>query len=102
MTQVSHIQHHTQSRLDARHVIGSKLTHLIAHLTMEHIHLTDKMCQLARIDLHRTGGGTESIGGAGLVTIVFILFAQGGCTLGISTRSLQLAYLTLYGYAHTT
>ena len=53
MSEVCHIKHNTQARLDARHVIGSKLTNLIADSIIVHIHLTDDMRQLTRIDFHR-------------------------------------------------
>ena len=54
MSEVCHIKHDAQTRLDTCHVISSELTNLIADSIIVHIHLTDNVRQLARIDLHRT------------------------------------------------
>ena len=70
---MSHIQHDTQARLDAGHVVGSELTYLIAHLVVVHVHLTDQVGQFTRVDLHRTRGGTKTIGSTCLITIILVL-----------------------------
>ena len=106
-----HVEHHTQTALDTRHVVGGEFSHLIAHTVVVHVHLTDEVRQLARIDLHRTRCRAQSVGGTGLVTIVFILFLQTGGALGsgCSCRGaagrtgggLQLADFALHGDTHS-
>ena len=54
MCKMSHIEHNSQARLYSSHVIGGKLSHLIAQFRLIHIHLADDMRQLTCIDLHRT------------------------------------------------
>ena len=53
MTEIGHIEHHTEAFLDASHVIGGKLTGTVASSTLEHVHLTNQVGQFAGIDLHR-------------------------------------------------
>ena len=98
---MSHIEHHAQTRLDARHVISGKLAYLIAECTAVHIQLSDQMCQFARIDLHRTRSGAETIRRTGLVAIVFVLLTERCSTFWILARCLEIADLSLYSYAHT-
>ena len=100
MGRMRHVEHHAEARLDASHVIGGKLTHLVAQRGVVHVQLSDEMRQFTRVDLHRTRGGTESIGGAGLVAIVLILLPEGCCALRILARSLQFTDLTLHGNTH--
>ena len=52
---MSDIEDDTQPRLDSCHVVGGKLTNLIACRTLVHVHLTDYMCQFTGVNLHRTG-----------------------------------------------
>ena len=101
MCQMSHIEYYSQARLYASHVIGTKLSHLIAQLRLVHIQLTNQMCQFARINLHRTGCRTETIRSTCLVAIVLILFAQCLCPLRISSCCLKLAYLSLNSDTHS-
>ena len=102
VSQMSHVEHHAQARLDACHVVGCKLAQTIAHLGIVHIHLTNQVRQLARINLHGARRGAEAVGGTGLVAIILILFLQRGQSLRVSTRGGKIAYLTLYGDTHTT
>lgn len=53
MAEVCHVEYETESRLDARHVIGSELTHFVTHFIIEHVHLADEVCQFTCIDFHR-------------------------------------------------
>ena len=71
---VGHIQHHSQSTLDASHVVGSKLAQLISCRTFVHIHLSYQVSQFARVNLHGARCRTQSVGGASLVAIVLVLF----------------------------
>ena len=54
MSEVCHIEYHTQPTLDTSHVIGSKFAHFIAHWTVVHVHLSDEVCQFSCVYLHRT------------------------------------------------
>ena len=54
MGHVSHVENDTQARLDACHVVRSKLTYLIAQRVVVHIELADEMCEFASVNLHRT------------------------------------------------
>ena len=101
MCKMSHIEHHSQAWLYPSHVIGSKLSYLIAQLRLIHIHLTDNMRQLACIDFHWTGGRAQTISGTCLITIVFILSAQYLRPLRISSRNLKVTYLSLYCNTHS-
>ena len=47
-----HVEHYAQSALDARHMLGGIIAHPVAQRTRVHIHLTNQVCQLARINLH--------------------------------------------------
>ena len=81
MSRMGHVEHHTQTALDARHVVGGKLADTIACRTVVHVQLANQVCQLTRINLHRARCGAQSVGGTRLVAIVLILFLQYGETL---------------------
>ena len=72
---MGHVEHHAQTTLDTCHVVGCELTDLVAQRRFVHVQLTDQVCQLTRVDLHRARSGAESVRRTGLVTIVFILLA---------------------------
>ena len=97
---MGHVEDHAQTALDACHVVGGKLSYLIAQRAVVHVQLTDEVRKLARIDLHRTRGGAEAVGGTGLIAVILILFLQRGQALGVGARGLQFAYLTLHGDTH--
>ena len=90
-------------------MVGGKLTQLIAHGTLVHVHLTDEVCQLTSVDFHRTGRRAQAIRSTGLVAIILILFLQrsqallgsGGSTAARTDHMRQVANLTLHGDTHT-
>ena len=54
MPEVCRIEHIAQGGLDAGHVLGSEIGHLVAHALGGIQFLTDEVGQVAGIDLHRT------------------------------------------------
>ena len=83
---VGHIEHHAQTALYAGHVVGSKLTNLVARRTLVHVHLADNVGKLAGINLHRARCRAEAISSTGLIAIVLILLLQRSQALGVLTR----------------
>ena len=100
MCHMRHIEHDAQTALDACHVIGGKLTDLVACRTFVHVHLTDQVGQLTRVDLHRARGRAQSVGGTGLVTIVLILPFQFRQPFRILASGGEVTDFTLHGNAH--
>ena len=101
MSEVGNAEHHAESGLDACHVVGGKLSHLIASTAVEHVHLTDEVRELSCVDLHRTRGGTQSVCGACLVAVVFVLSFERGEPLWVFASGLEVANLALNGNSHS-
>ena len=98
---MGYVEYDTQPRLDTSHVVGGKLTNLVAHFVLVHIQLADEVRQFTRVDLHRARCRAEPIRGTGLVAIVFVLFPESGGTLWILASRLKVTDFALNSDAHT-
>ena len=101
VAEVGYVEYDTQPRLDTSHVVGGKLTNLVAHFVLVHIQLADEVRQFTRVDLHRARCRAEPIRGTGLVAIVFVLFPESGGTLWILASRLKVTDFALNSDAHT-
>ena len=95
MTEVGKSQYGAQCTFDAGEVIGGEIAGLISHAALRQFFLADDVCQVTRIDSHRTGHGTETVAGTGLVAGIAVLFFQQGETFGGFAALSKAGYLPL-------
>ena len=76
MTEVGKSQYRAQCTFYAGEVIGGEIAGLISYAALRQFFLADDVCQVTRIYSHRTGHGTETVAGTGLVAGIAVLFFE--------------------------